>query len=76
MHELVDLNVILKAKNGNKASTAEIFDHFRKYIDFTCYMTLKRAGIEQIFSLSEDCRQHVFMRLMKTIIKFDPDYQK
>jgi len=76
LYGLVDLDVILKAKNGDKSSTDEIFCHFGKYIDYECKKTLKNAGIEQVSGLKEDCRQHVFMRLIKTIERFDPDYQK
>jgi hypothetical protein len=76
LHELVDLDVILKAKSGDKASITEILYHFRNYIDYTCNKTLKNAGIDQVSNLNEDCRQHVFMQLIKAIEKFDPDYQK
>lgn len=76
MHGLVDLDVILKAKNGDETSTVEIFYHFGKYIDYECRKILTRAGIDQVSNLKEDCRQHVFMRLIKTIERFDPDYQK
>ena len=76
MYGLVDLDVVDKAKNGEKISTDEIFCHFRKYIDYLSFKTLKNAGIEQVSGLKEDCMQHVCMRLMKTIKRFDPDYQK
>lgn len=76
MYDLLDLDMILSAKNGDKTSTAEILFHYKKYIDYLCYKTLKNAGIEQINNLNEDCRQHVFMQLIKAIKKFDPDYQK
>lgn len=76
LYGLVDLTVILNAKNGDETSTAEILYHFGKYIDYECRKTLVRAGIDQASGLKEDCRQHVFMRLLKTIERFDPDYQK
>jgi hypothetical protein len=76
LNGLVDLNVILKSKKGDGISTYEIFCHYGKYIDNECKKTLRNVGIEQISGLKEDCKQHIFMRLIKTIERFDPNYQK
>ncbi|NJD03138.1 MAG: helix-turn-helix domain-containing protein [Ruminiclostridium sp.] len=75
MPNLVDLNVIMKAKRGDEVSIVEILMHYRRFIDYQC-TKICGYGNKQERYVDEDCRQFVFLKMLKAIENFDPDYCK
>jgi len=76
LFKLVDFDVVMSAKKGNENAIMEILKHYRKFIDYECAKIHSNYGNTHERYEDEDCKQYVFLKILKAIKDFDPNHRK
>ncbi|MCR4435376.1 MAG: helix-turn-helix domain-containing protein [Clostridiales bacterium] len=73
-HKRPSIAEIFSSRLGDETSLMDILEKYEDYINLYSMYTLKDGRGKECLYLDHDCRQYIYLRVLRAVRQFDPDY--
>lgn len=74
VHIRPDIADIFSSQSGNKSSLMVILEGYTDYINLYSMYTLRDGRGKDYRYIDDDCRQYIYIRVLRAIRQFNPNY--
>lgn len=74
VHTRPSITDIFSGQSGNEASLLIIMESYKNYINLYSMHTLRDGQGKEYRYMDDDCRQYIYIRVLRAIRQFNPNY--